>query len=82
MKDSIDRGKIAERILDDEVFKNAVSDYSKALVREWEVATKTERREELWQQMNALKSVVSNLGGYMQNAKWDLQSRTKKGMFK
>jgi len=82
MKDSIDKGKIAERILNDDVFKESVSDYSKGLIREWEVASKTERREELWQQMTALKAVVNNLSGYMQNAKWDLKTNTKKGMFK
>ena len=83
MIDEISRGTTAERILEDEVFKEAVSEVSKRLVEEWSTSHNKERREELWAQQHALTKVVENLATFMQNG--EMQKRltdTKEGWFK
>ena len=81
MTDVIARGEAAKRILEDQIFKDATTEYSKQLVHAWEHAETTFRREELHQQMTALKAVVNNLAGFMSNGNYELKAK-KKGWLK
>ncbi len=78
MTDVIARGNASARILEDQAFQDATAEYSKQLIECWENATTTEYREELHKQMTALKAVVNNLAGFMQNGKYELSQQTWK----
>jgi len=82
MTDVVTKGNAAKRILEDQVFKDATTEYSKQLVHSWEYAETTFRREELHQQMTALKAVVNNLAGFMNNGEYELKTSKKEGWFK
>jgi hypothetical protein len=73
----IERGEGAKRLLGDEVMMHAVSEYSQALIMEWEGSQTPSRREELWHQMTALKAVMNNLVGYVNNGEYELQTNMK-----
>jgi Skp family chaperone for outer membrane proteins len=80
--DSTKRASAAKALLADPVFQEAVQEYSKQLVQEWEQCTKKERREELWAHQAALKAVVNNLAGFVQSRDYELKTAEKKGMFR
>lgn len=83
MTDEVTRGNVAKRILEDQVFLDAVAEVSKVLVDEWSTSQNKDRREELWAQQSALTKVVENLTAYMYNG--EMQKRvtdTKEGFFK
>ncbi len=82
MQDDIEKGKQAERILEDAVFKAAVEEYSKQLTAEWSASEKRERREEIWMQQKALTAVVNNLLGFVQSGRYSMKTNTKEGLFK
>ena len=80
--DSTARAEAARRILEDTAFQDAVQEYSKQLVHEWEGCTNRDRRDELWMQTVALKTVVNNLTGFIQSNDYNLKTHAKKGLFK
>jgi len=82
MTDIISQGGAAKRILEDQVFKDATAEYSKQLVHSWEHSETTHQREELHKQMLALKMVVNNLAGFMNNGEYELKTKKKEGWFK
>ena len=69
--DSVQRGEAAKRILNDDIFQEAVSQVASAVTSRWSVENDPDKREELWAQQKALTSVVTNLTAAMESGKYD-----------
>ena len=82
MADEVSKGNAARRILEDEAFTDAVSEYSRQITLQWSQAKTVAVREELHAQQLALTNVVNNLSGYMQSADYILKRDNKDGFFK
>lgn len=63
--DIFEKGSVAEHLLLNEGFQEAVQQYTKQLMEDWERSTSVEQREHIWLQQNAIKAVVNNLHGFI-----------------
>lgn len=68
---TIQKGRVAERILEDDVFQEALDMADERIIEEWRSAETTEERERAHAQQAALTVVVNQLRILADRARWE-----------
>lgn len=79
---AIEKGEEAKRLLEDNIFSEAVAEVSKRLTEQWSKEEDSQHRETLWMRQKAVQDVVGYLLVAIDNGNLEKEMKKKGGFFK